>query len=49
MHEPAVIRACAAYLASDESAGETGRSFVASDWNRERGLALCGCPSCSAG
>jgi NAD(P)-dependent dehydrogenase (short-subunit alcohol dehydrogenase family) len=47
MHEPAVIRACAAYLAGDESRGVTGQSFVAADWNRERGLRLCSCPACA--
>src|SRR5713226_673898 len=35
---PDVIRACAVYLASDEAAGITGRSLVASEWNRERGI-----------
>jgi NAD(P)-dependent dehydrogenase (short-subunit alcohol dehydrogenase family) len=48
MHEPGVIRACAVYLASDGSSGVTGQSLVAADWNRERGLRLCGCPACSA-
>jgi NAD(P)-dependent dehydrogenase (short-subunit alcohol dehydrogenase family) len=48
MHRPSVIRACAAYLASDESSEVTGQSLVATDWNRERGLRLCACPACSA-
>ena len=47
MHDPAVIRACAAYLASDESIGLTGQSLVATDWNRERGLRLCSCAECA--
>ena len=38
MLSPEIIRACAVYLASDESSGITGRSFVATDWNHERGL-----------
>jgi NAD(P)-dependent dehydrogenase (short-subunit alcohol dehydrogenase family) len=35
---PDVIRACAVYLASDEAAGITGQSLVASEWNRKRGI-----------
>ena len=38
MLSPAIIRACAVYLASDESIGITGQSFVATEWNKERGL-----------
>ena len=38
MLKPEIVRACAIYLASDESAGITGHSFVAPDWNAERGL-----------
>ena len=38
MLKPEIVRACAVYLASDESNGITGHSFVAIDWNRERGL-----------
>jgi NAD(P)-dependent dehydrogenase (short-subunit alcohol dehydrogenase family) len=38
MLSPEIVRACAVYLASDESSGITGRSFVATDWNQERGL-----------
>ena len=38
MLKPEIVRACAVYLTSDESSGITGHSFVAIDWNRERGL-----------
>jgi NAD(P)-dependent dehydrogenase (short-subunit alcohol dehydrogenase family) len=38
MLSPEIVRACAVYLASDESGGITGRSFVATEWNQERGL-----------
>jgi NAD(P)-dependent dehydrogenase (short-subunit alcohol dehydrogenase family) len=38
MLSPAIVRACAVFLASDESIGVTGQSFVAPDWNREHGL-----------
>jgi NAD(P)-dependent dehydrogenase (short-subunit alcohol dehydrogenase family) len=38
MLSPAIVRACAVYLASDESSGITGHSFVATDWNQEHGL-----------
>jgi 3-oxoacyl-[acyl-carrier protein] reductase len=38
MLKPEIVRACAVYLASDESSGTTGHSFVAIDWNREHGL-----------
>jgi NAD(P)-dependent dehydrogenase (short-subunit alcohol dehydrogenase family) len=48
MHEPAVIRACAAYLAGDESAGITGESLVATEWNREHGIRLCSCRACTS-
>jgi 3-oxoacyl-[acyl-carrier protein] reductase len=47
MHEPSVIRGAAVYLASDDSSELTGSSLVATDWNREHGLQLCGCPSCT--
>ncbi|HEY2917442.1 MAG TPA: SDR family oxidoreductase [Candidatus Binatia bacterium] len=38
MLSPEIIRACAVYLASDESSGITGQSFVATDWNKQQGL-----------
>ena len=38
MLSPKIVRACAVYLASDESNGVTGHSFVATDWNKEHGL-----------
>ena len=38
MLSPKIVRACAVYLASDESIGVTGHSFVATDWNKEHGL-----------
>jgi 3-oxoacyl-[acyl-carrier protein] reductase len=38
MLSPAIVRACAVHLASDESSEITGCSFVATDWNQERGL-----------
>ena len=38
MLSPEIVRPCAVYLASDESSGITGHSFVATDWNKERGL-----------
>ena len=38
MLSPAVVRPCAVYLASDDSIGVTGQSFVAPDWNKEHGL-----------
>lgn len=38
MLAPAIVRPCVVYLASDESIGVTGQSFVAPDWNREHGL-----------
>jgi NAD(P)-dependent dehydrogenase (short-subunit alcohol dehydrogenase family) len=47
-HDPTVIRDCAAYLASDASIGVTGRSLVATEWNREHGLRLCSCADCAA-
>jgi 3-oxoacyl-[acyl-carrier protein] reductase len=47
MHKPSVIRGLAAYLASEESRFITGRSLVACEWNKERGLVLCPCPRCA--
>jgi len=38
MLSPEVVRACAIYLASDESVGVTGRSLVASQWNEQHGV-----------
>jgi 3-oxoacyl-[acyl-carrier protein] reductase len=38
MLSPDIVRACAVYLASDESNGMTGHSFVAIDWNQEHGI-----------
>jgi NAD(P)-dependent dehydrogenase (short-subunit alcohol dehydrogenase family) len=38
MLAPQVVRACAVYLASDESMEITGKSLIAPDWNREHGL-----------
>ena len=38
MLSPQVVRPCAVYLASDESAGVTGISFVATDWNTQQGI-----------
>ena len=42
-----MIRALAAYLAGDESRYVTGRSLVATEWNKERGLVLCPCATCT--
>jgi len=38
MLSPEIVRACAVYLASDESSGITGQAFVATDWNKEHRL-----------
>ena len=38
MLSPEVVRACAIYLASDESVGVTGRSLVATQWNEQHGV-----------
>lgn len=35
---PEVVRGCAVYLASDEAAGVTGQSVVASEWNSQNGI-----------
>jgi NAD(P)-dependent dehydrogenase (short-subunit alcohol dehydrogenase family) len=40
MLSPQVVRACAVYLASDESVGVTGRSFVATEWNEQYGIEI---------
>jgi NAD(P)-dependent dehydrogenase (short-subunit alcohol dehydrogenase family) len=38
MLSPRVVRPCAVYLASEESEGVTGRSFIATDWNAAQGI-----------
>ena len=38
MLSPEIVRPCAVYLASDESSGMTGQSFVATEWNKEHGI-----------
>ena len=38
MLSPEIVRTCAVYLASDESSGITGQSFVAIDWNKQHGI-----------
>jgi len=41
MLSPEIVRPCAVYLASDESQGMTGRSLVATEWNRKNGIDVC--------
>jgi NAD(P)-dependent dehydrogenase (short-subunit alcohol dehydrogenase family) len=41
MLSPEIVRPCAVYLASDESSGITGQSFVATDWNKQNGFDVC--------
>lgn len=38
MLPPEVVRACAVYLASDESKAISGESLVAPEWNRQHGI-----------
>jgi NAD(P)-dependent dehydrogenase (short-subunit alcohol dehydrogenase family) len=38
MLSPRVVKPCAVYLASEESAGVTGISLVATDWNTQHGI-----------
>lgn len=38
MLSPEIVRPCAVYLASDESRGVSGKSFVATEWNQEHGI-----------
>ena len=40
MLSPAIVRACAVYLASEESKAVTGKSIVVTDWNKERGIEI---------
>lgn len=37
---PDIIRGCAVYLASDDSAGISGESFDAAKWNKEHGIQI---------
>jgi 3-oxoacyl-[acyl-carrier protein] reductase len=46
-HEPSVMRALAVYVASDDSRMVSGRSLVADEFNRSRGLTLCPCTRCN--
>jgi NAD(P)-dependent dehydrogenase (short-subunit alcohol dehydrogenase family) len=47
MHQASVIRSAGVWLASDESRLITGRSIVAVEWNKERGITDCLCPRCT--
>jgi NAD(P)-dependent dehydrogenase (short-subunit alcohol dehydrogenase family) len=38
MLSPEIVRPCAVYLASDEAKAVTGKSIIATEWNRERGI-----------
>ena len=38
MLSPQVVKACALFLASDESVNVSGQSFVATDWNKQHGI-----------
>jgi 3-hydroxybutyrate dehydrogenase len=40
MLSPQVVRPCAVYLASEESANVTGISLVATDWNTQQGIEI---------
>lgn len=40
MLSPEVVRACAVYLASDESSQITGASLVATDWNKQHRIEI---------
>jgi NAD(P)-dependent dehydrogenase (short-subunit alcohol dehydrogenase family) len=46
-HRPSVIRSSAVYLASDESRWITGRSLVATYWNKEHDIVDCPCATCN--
>lgn len=47
LHRPSVIRSSAAWLVGDDSAMMTGRSFVATEWNKERAIVDCPCDRCT--
>lgn len=48
LHRPSVVRSSAAWLAGDDSRMMTGRSFVAMEWNKERGVIDCPCQNCAS-